>query len=59
MSTGVGLLRDLVAAVIGLLIAFGVEVSDEQAAGILLVLVTAAALGTWLKAKHDGDVSGV
>jgi hypothetical protein len=48
VATALGLLRDLVAAVIGLLILFGVGLSDDQVAGILLVVSTAGALGAWL-----------
>ena len=47
MQTGLGLLRDLVAAIIGLLILFGVNLTDAQVGGLLLVLTTAGAFGTW------------
>lgn len=47
MTTALGLIRDFVAAVLGLLILFGVNFSDEQIAGVLLVVTTAAALGSW------------
>lgn len=50
IATGIGLLRDAIAATLGLLILFGVELSDAQIAGILLVVTTFAALGTWLYA---------
>lgn len=46
--TVLGLIRDLIAAIIGLLILFGVNISDDQIAGILLVVSTAGALGGWL-----------
>lgn len=49
-ATGIGLLRDAIAATLGVLILFGVEISDAQIAGILLVVTTFAALGTWLYA---------
>lgn len=52
VATGVGLLRDVIAALIGVLILFGVEISDQQAAGILLLVTTLAALGTWLYAMR-------
>ena len=46
--TLLGYLRDLVAAVLGLAILFGADFSDEQIAGILLVLTTAVAFGTYV-----------
>lgn len=53
LDVALGLFRDFVVAVIGLGILFGVNVSQEQIAGILLVVTTAAALGTWAwKATH-------
>jgi hypothetical protein len=47
IATVLGLIRDLVSAIIGLLILFGVGLSDDQIAGILLVVTTAGALGSW------------
>lgn len=55
MDTGatlIGLIRDAVAAVIGLAILFGVNWSDDQVAGILLVVTTVGALVSWLYAQH-------
>lgn len=50
LATGIGLLRDLVAATLGLLILFGVDLTDAQISGVLLVVTTFAALATWLYA---------
>lgn len=47
MKTGIGLLRDVVAAALGLAILFGVSFTDEQIAGVLLFVTTAGAFGTW------------
>ena len=47
METGLGLLRDIVAAALALLIAFGVHLADNQVAGILLLVTTLGAFGTW------------
>lgn len=47
-STIIGLLRDFVAAGLGLAILFGLNFTDEQIAGVLLVVTTAGALGTYL-----------
>lgn len=47
MQTGLGLLRDLVAATLALAILFGAELSDDQVAGVLLLVTTAGAFGTW------------
>lgn len=47
METAIGLLRDFIAATLGLLILFGVDFSDDQLAGILLVVSTGLALGTF------------
>lgn len=51
-TTLIGLLRDFVAACIGLLILFGVDITQDQVAGILLVLTTGSALGAWLYARR-------
>lgn len=48
MKTAIGLFRDFVAAILGLLILFGVSLTDAQVAGLLLVVTTGAALGTYL-----------
>ncbi len=48
VKTAIGLLRDFIAAVLGLLILFGVDLTDEQVAGLLLVVTTGAALGTYI-----------
>lgn len=49
----IGLIRDVVAAVIGLAILFGVSWSDEQVAGILLVVTTVGALASWAYATYS------
>lgn len=54
LAVALGLLRDLVVAVIGLGILFGVSISNEQIAGILLVVSTAFALGTWFYQMRKG-----
>ena len=48
ITMGLGLIRDLVAAIVGLLILFGVDLTNDQVAGILLVVATAGALGSWI-----------
>ena len=57
-STIIGLIRDAVAAVIGLAILFGVNWSDEQTAGILLVVTTVGALGAFLYAQARKNSTG-
>lgn len=47
IQTGIGLLRDVIAAAIALLILFGVSITDKQVAGILLLFTTVGAFGTW------------
>lgn len=47
MQTGLGLLRDVIAAALALAILFGLSISDDQVAGILLLITTAGAFGTW------------
>ena len=47
METGLGLLRDVVAAALALAILFNLDISDEQVAGILLLVTTVGAFGTW------------
>lgn len=54
MKTAIGLVRDFVAAVLGLLILFGVNLTDAQIAGLLLVVTTGAALGTFLYGQWKG-----
>jgi uncharacterized membrane protein YoaK (UPF0700 family) len=57
METFVGLLRDFVAAALGLAILFGANFSDDQVAGILLFVTTVVALGTWLyKSRRSPSV---
>lgn len=55
-TTLIGLLRDVIAAVLGLAILFGAGFSDEQIAGVLLVVTTVAAFGTfvWTHRRHTG-----
>lgn len=47
ISMGIGLLRDVFAAALALAILFGASFSDEQVAGILLLVTTVGAFGTW------------
>jgi hypothetical protein len=47
METALGLVRDFVAARLGLALLFGASFTDEQIAGILLVVSTGLALGAW------------
>ena len=46
-ETGLGLLRDLVVAVIGVIALFGLDISNEQTGGILLLVSVAGAFGVW------------
>lgn len=60
METAVGLARDLIVAIIGLLILFDLASwTDEQVAGILLVFSTAAAFGTWAYKSWKASQGGV
>lgn len=57
MTTLIGLVRDFIAATLGLAIVFGVSLSDEQEAGILLVASTGLALGTFVyKSYRQGEL---
>jgi hypothetical protein len=50
MDTGatlIGLVRDVIAAALGLAILFNLNISDEQIAGVLLLVTTIGALATW------------
>lgn len=50
MNTGatlIGLVRDVVAAALGLAILFNLDISDEQIAGVLLLVTTVGALASW------------
>ena len=47
MEQLLGYLRDFIAAELGVAILFGVNMSDDQVAGILLVVTTGAAFGTY------------
>lgn len=61
MSDVIGLVRDVVAATLGVAILFGVNWSDEQVAGILLVVTTAGALASHLYSRFaagDGTAAG-
>lgn len=42
-----GLIRDLVAAGLALAILFNLNISDEQVAGILMLVTTGGALASW------------
>lgn len=53
-SVVIGLVRDVVVAAIGLAILFGANFTDEQVAGILLLITTVGALGSWLYAWNQG-----
>lgn len=48
LKVGLGLLRDVVAASLALAILFGLKLSDDQIAGILLLVTTLGAFGTWV-----------
>ena len=48
----IGYIRDLAAAVIGLAILFGANFSNDQVAGILLVVTTAGALVSYILARY-------
>lgn len=50
MNTGatlIGLIRDVFAAALALAILFNLDISDEQIAGILLLVTTVGALAAW------------
>lgn len=50
MDTGatiLGLIRDVVAAALGLAILFNLNISDEQIAGVLVLVTTVGALASW------------
>jgi hypothetical protein len=47
-----GYLRDFLVAVFGLAAAFGVHITQQQTAGILLVVSTAFALGSYLYTRY-------
>lgn len=51
----IGLIRDVVAAVVGLAILFGAGWTDEQVAGILLVVTTVGALGSYAWAQYKAS----
>lgn len=44
----IGLVRDFLAACIGLLIAFNVPITEDQRTGLLLVAATGLALAVWV-----------
>lgn len=48
VTTILGLARDFIAAGLGLAILFGVTISDDQIAGILLVVTTGVALASYI-----------
>lgn len=48
----IGYIRDLVAAIVGLAILFGVNWTDQQSAGILLVVTTGGALVSYVVARY-------
>lgn len=54
MTTLLGLLRDFAAALIGVLILFGVDWTQEQVAGVLLLVTVALALASWVY-EHKGS----
>lgn len=50
MNTGVtvvGLVRDVVAAALALAILFDLNISNDQVAGVLLLVTTLGAFGSW------------
>lgn len=53
MSTALGLVRDFIAAALGLAILFGANLSDDQIAGVLLVVSTGVALAAWAYQAYD------
>jgi len=53
-STSLGLVRDFIAAALGLAILFGADFSDEQVAGILLFVSTGLALGSYVIERVRG-----
>lgn len=55
IATGLGLLRDFAASVIGLGLLFGV-IDAHEAAGILLVVTTGAAFGVWAYQARKGEL---
>lgn len=48
MTTLTGLLRDLVVAVFGVLLIFGISSSQEQVAAVVALVAAGLAFGTWL-----------
>lgn len=51
-STLLGLIRDVVVAIIGILILAGADISNDMIAGILLLVSTVFALGSWIYAQY-------
>lgn len=47
ITMGLGLLRDVVAAALGLAILFNLNISDEQIAGVLMLITTVGAFASW------------
>ncbi len=52
-----GYLRDLVAAVLGCALLFGLKLDNQQIGGILLVVTTAVAFGTYLYKARKGEAT--
>jgi hypothetical protein len=50
-----GYVRDFAAAAVGLAILFGANFSDEQIAGILLLVTTGTALGSYLWGQYKKE----
>lgn len=48
MTTFLGLLRDLIAAVVVVLLLFGITITEQQVAAIVQLLAVLLALGTWI-----------
>jgi hypothetical protein len=50
-----GLLRDFIVAVVGVMILVGVNISDSLLAGLLVVLSTGVALGTYIYNEYKAS----
>lgn len=57
MTTFLGLLRDLVVAVLGVALLFGISVTQEQTGAILALVAVAAALGKWAYDRYQAGKS--
>lgn len=59
IATGIGLLRDLLAVILSVAILFGADFTNDQVAGILLLVTTLGAFGSWAytiwKSRQEED----